>query len=637
MARWLLGALSMLLSSVSAAAAQDLANNLGWGHYGGAAGGGQYSALDQITVSNVDGLEVAWTHQSGHDAESRAMGGQASYQVTPILRNGMLYLCTPMNRVLALNPETGEEVWRFDPHETLFEDDRVISTCRGVIYWEDTASAPGMSCSKRVFKADRNGRMFAVDADTGTACLEFGGKGWVDLKSEQYGGDGPLFFTSPQHVLGDKLIIAGSVGDNVKANSTDGNIRALDARTGELVWRFNTIPPHLSDETGGADVWPPFSVDEQRNMVVVGTGSPSVDIYGARRTDPIPYANAVIAIDGSTGQVIWHHQLVRHDLFDYDLPTQPLLIDIERDGVVIPAVVQATKMGTIFVFHRETGAPLFPIEEAPVPASTVPGEVASPTQPVPQLPAPVSRQHIDEESVFGLTPWDRNKCRESFLSLRYEGPFTPPSEQGSLFLPTPGGGANWGGAAFDPTRNHLIIKSQNFGFVMKLIPDSDTSGGPSLFESNTMARKMEGTPYRIEGEQWLSPWGIPCVPPPWGTLSAIDLSSGDLVWTRAIGRVPFGPGNLLLSPERWGSPISGGPMITAGGLVFMAATTDPTFRAIDIETGQTVWDAKLPVPGIAVPMTYESGGKQFVVIAAGGSALVDTELSDYLIAFALPD
>ncbi len=637
MMRWTAGIFYVAMAALGPAGAQDLATNQGWSHYGGVAGGGQYSALDQITLDTVDELEVAWTHRSGHDAESRAMGGKASYQVTPILRNGLLYLCTPMNRVLALDPENGEELWRFDPHETLFEDARVISTCRGVIYWEDTAAPPGTACTKRVHKADRQGRMFAVDADSGTACPEFGGQGWVDLKSEQYGGDGPLFFTSPQQVLGDKIIVAGSVGDNVKANATDGSIRALDARTGELIWRFNTIPAHLSDETGGADVWPPFSVDEDRNMVVVGTGSPSVDVYGARRTDPIPYANAVIAINGSTGEVIWHHQLVYHDLFDYDLPTQPLLVDIQRDGATIPAVVQATKMGTVFVFHRETGAPLFPIEETPVPASTIPGEVAAPTQPIPQRPMPFTRQSIDEEDVFGLTPWDRNKCRESFRNLRYEGPFTPPSEQGSLFLPTPGGGANWGGAAYDPARNRLVIKGQNFGFVMKLVPEAETADGPGLFEASTMSRKMEGTPYRVEGEQWLSPWGIPCVPPPWGTLTAIDLSSGNLIWTRGIGRVPFGPGKLLLSPQRWGSPISGGPMITAGDLVFMAATTDPTFRAMDIKTGHTVWEANLPVPGIAVPMTYQVNGKQYVVIAAGGSALVDTELSDYLIAFALPD
>lgn len=628
---------SFFVLSVGPATAGDLATNTGWGAYGGAPGGGQYSALDQINTDNVTRLDVAWTHRSGHDAETRAMGGKASYQVTPIYANGLLYLCTPLNRVLALNPESGEEVWRFDPYDALVDDERVISTCRGVIYWEDAGANPGAACAKRVYKNDRQGRMFSIDADTGEACMDFGGQGWVDLKTEEYGGDGPLFFTSPQQVLGDKLIVAGSVGDNVKANSTDGNIRALDARTGALIWRLTTIPDHLRDETGGADVWPPFSVDVERNMVVVGTGSPSVDFYGAPRTDDIPYANAVIAIDGDTGGVIWHQQVVHHDLFDYDLPTQPLLVDIERDGGKIPAVVQGTKMGTVFVFHRETGEPLFPVVETPVPASTIPGETAAPTQPIPQRPVPFSRQRISEDEIFGFTPWDRGKCRDSFRALRYEGLFTPISEQGTLILPTPGGGANWGGLAYDPASNRLIVKGQNFAFVARLVPEDDSGPVPGVFEASTLSRKMQGTPYRIEGTQWLSPWGIPCVPPPWGTLTAIDLSTGNTVWTRGYGRVPFGPGNWLRSPERWGSPISGGPTVTAGGLIFMAATTDPTFRAMDISTGETLWQADLPVPGIAVPMTYEVNGKQYVVIAAGGSTLIDTELSDYLIAYALPD
>jgi len=616
---------------------ESLINNRGWGTYGGVPGGGQYSALDQIHSGNVDKLKVAWTHRTGHAARAAALERGASYQVTPILANDLLYICTPFNRVIALDPENGKEVWAFDPHDALFEDPARASTCRGVIYWQAEGAEADQPCGKRVYKAERNGRMFAVDASNGTACTDFGTVGFVDLKAETSGGTGPIFFTSPQAILGDSIIIAGSVGDNVKADSTDGVIRALDTRTGELKWRLVTVPEHLSDITGGADVWPPFSVDEERNMVVVATGSPSVDVYGAHRTDPIPYANAVIALDGNTGDVLWHYQIVHHDLFDYDLPSQPLLVDIERDGTTIPAVVQITKMGTIFVFHRETGQPLFPIEERAVPISDIPGEASAPTQPFPTLPAPFSHQDIREDSVFGLTFWDRNACKDVLSDLRYEGIFTPASLEGSLIFPSPGGGGNWGGAAYDPTSNTLIVKGQNFANTFRLVPVAQNEEPEGLYEVSTLNRLMEGTPYRIEGGRWESPFGVPCNPPPWGELTAIDLGSGKTLWRRPMGQVPFGPFGLFNSPKAWGGPISGGPIVTAGGLIFMGGTMEGDFRALDQKTGDTIWTASLPAPGMAVPMTYETGGRQFVVIAAGGSALVGTELSDYIVAYALED
>ena len=303
--------------------------------------------------------------------------------------------------------------------------------------------------------------------------------------------------TSPKAVLGDALIIGGAVGDNVKADSTDGIVRALDVRTGALKWRLLLVPEYLSKATGGADVWPPFVVDPDRNMAFIATGSPSVDVYGAGRTDPIPYANALLAIDGETGAVVWHYQIVHHDLFDYDLPAQPILTTIVRDGETIPVVVQITKMGTVFVFHRETGDPLFPIEERPVPASDIPGETAFPTQPMPLSPAPFSRSTLNEDDIFGLTFWDRGQCKESFRALRYEGMFTPPSEQGALVFPSPGGG-NWGGAAVDPTQNLLIVKGQNFGNIFRLV--SAASGDPS--DGGSLNRFIEGAPYRIEGGRW---------------------------------------------------------------------------------------------------------------------------------------
>ncbi len=626
-------ALAVFYFAAAGAAAQTpAAENTEWTAYGAAPGGGRYSALDQINRETVSSLKSVWTHSTGHAARAAALGVGASYQVTPLFVNERLYICTPFNRIIALDPETGEEIWAFDPHDTLFDDDAVASTCRGVVYWQAETPRAGTPCEKRLFKGDRQSRMIAVDADTGEPCMDFGSGGFVDLTTPEAGGTGRIFMTSPQAVLGEALIIGGAIGDNVRADSADGIVRALDVRTGALLWRLPLVPDHLSSATGGADVWPPFVVDVERNIAFIATGSPSVDVYGAARTDPIPYANALLAIDGATGTVIWHYQIVHHDLFDYDLPAQPILTEITRDGETVPAVVQITKMGTVFVFHRETGEPLFPIDEMPVPASDIPGEIAAPTQPMPRAPGPFSRSTLTEDDVFGLTFWDRGKCKDSFRDLRYDGMFTPPSEKGSLIFPSPSGGGNWGGAAVDPTSGVLIVKGQNFGSVFRLEPA--TKGRPS--DGGSFNRFMEGTPYRIQGGRWQSPFGIPCNPPPWGELSAIDLNTGAYVWRRPLGQVPFGPFKLLNSPKAWGGPISGGPMITGGGLVFIGATMESAFRALDVATGETLWSVTLEAPAMAVPMTYAVDGRQYVVVAAGGSRLVGTELSDALVAFALP-
>ncbi len=617
------------------AAADALQDNRGWGSFGAVPGGGRYSALTQIDRDNVHKLKVAWSYRSGDVSDYGSELGPSSFQATPILANGLLYICTPFNRVIALQPATGEEVWAFDPHGTLVEAERRLRPCRGVAYWEDTAGAGDAACAKRIFKGDRAGRVFALDATTGEPCAEFGHGGYVDLADYEYYGVGTPSLSSPPVVLGDLVIVGGGVGDNVRANAPDGTVRAFDTRSGEQRWSFSMVPEAMRDATGGADVWPPFTVDIATNRVFVPTGSPSPDSYGGNRVEPMPYANALLVLDGASGTPVWHRQLVYHDVFDYDLPAQPTLVDIRRDGEVIEAVAQITKMGLLYVFDRATGESLFPIEEIPVPQSDLAEERTAPTQPRPVLPEPFSLQRISEDDVFGLTFWDRRKCRESFRAARYEGPFTPPSIQGSLLLPGPGGGGNWGGVAYDPSRNLLIVKSQNIGFIFKL-SSIDSEPIPSKFGTSALSRPVIGTPYRVDGYRWLSPWGVPCSPPPWGELTAIDLASGETRWRIPFGQVSFGPFGWLKSPKAWGSPSVGGPMITAGGLVFIGATMDSRFRAFDVETGEELWRTRLPAPGMAVPMTFTEDGRQYVVIAAGGHGRAGTKLGDALIAFALP-
>ena len=633
---WFAALLSLGLVS-SFVLADSLRDNRGWDSFGGVPGGGRFSALDQIDRGNVKRLRVAWTYHTGDLSDYGSTLGGSSYEVTPILANDLLYLCTPFNRIIALEPASGTEVWSFDPHDGLIADERRVKNCRGVAYWESSSAGPGKVCSKRIFKGDLVGRIFAVDADTGRHCADFGHGGFVDLADYEYHGVGSPNLTSAPVILGDVVIVGGGVGDNIRTDAPNGTIRAFDVVNGEERWSFNTIPEAMRETTGGADVWPPFSVDVERNWVYVATGSPSPDPYGGKRLDPIPYANAVLALDGANGELRWHRQLVHHDVFDYDLPAQPTLIEIRRDGEAIEAVAQITKMGTVFVFRRDNGEPLFPIEEIPVPQTDLPDERTSPTQPRPSLPAPFALQSMTEDDVWGFTFWDRAKCLESFRSLRYDGPYTPPSLKGSLLIPSTAGGGNWGGVAFDPSRNLLITKSQNYGYVFKLVPlDSEEAQGKP--DANPMSREMIGTPYRVEGSRWLSPWGAPCSPPPWGELTAMDLASGETKWRIPLGQVSVGPFGMFKTLKSWGSPNIGGPIITAGGLVFIAATMDSRFRALDVETGEELWDTGLPAPGMAVPMTYEAGpdNRQFIVIAAGGNALAGTELNDALIAFALP-
>lgn len=619
-----------------------------WGFFGRDAGGSQHSPLTTIDAQNVHRLRPVWVHRSGDYREGPSPIGSA-FQATPLQVNGLLYYCTPFNRVFALDPVTGVERWVFDPHRADPKSGRPAlsppleysARCRGVAYWQTSdAFAEGKACERRIFKNGDAARVYALDADTGQLCADFGvdqgHAGWVSHADYPNHGTGLLASaSSPPVVLGDIVISATMVNDGI-ANARDGIVRAFDVRSGALRWEFNPIPEPYRDQSGAANVWSTISVDTARNLVFLPTTSPSTDYYGGERRFDIPLANAIVALDGATGAVVWSYQVVHHDLFDYDLVGHPLLIDIWRDGRRVPAAVLQTKMGWLFGFDRATGRPLWPIIERPVPESDVPGERAARTQPIPVGMAPFARQVMTRDELFGLTPFDRAACRRQFDRLRYDGMYTPPSTQGSILFPSALGGGNWGGAAYDPASNLLVIKAENLATILRVIPKENSAVEDQQPPTNYLTRPLKGTPYRVEGEIFRSPLGIPCTPAPWGTLTAIDLGSGEIRWQIPLGQIRKA-GITIPKSANWGSPNVGGPITTAGGLTFIGATMDNKLRALETATGKELWSAELPVPGMSVPMTYRVGNKQFLVIAAGGSATAETPLGDYLMAFSLED
>ena len=560
-----------------------------------------------------------------------------------------------MNRVVALDPATGEERWHFDPHSDegglgIIDDPRQVVRCRSVAYWEADTPESGAACEKRIFKGDINGNLYAMDADTGASCLDFGATeghpGYVTHWDYAGNGVGPRHTTSGPIVVGDRIISAVGVEDSV-VNASDGFVRAFNVKSGALEWEFNPIPPAYINETGAANVWSTLSVDLERGLVFLPTTSPSLDFFGGTRKFKLPYATATVALSAETGNPVWHYQTTHHDVYDYDLPGHPLLVTIRKDGELHDVAIQQSKSGYFFVFDRDTGKSLYPIEERAVPRSDVPGEETSPTQPFPVLPEPFTLTTLTRDDMYGLTPLDRAWCRARFDELRYEGMYTPPSIQGTLHFPGFAGGGNWGGASFHPESNLLIIKSMTIGTQHWLIPIEDGESsipdqgagqgvpGDSNYSGGS-GGPMPGTPYRTLQVNFFSPLGVPCTPPPWGTLTAINMDSGQINWKIPFGRVRrYG----ITFPEflNWGTSIIGGPITTGGGLIFMGASMDKYFRALDVYTGEELWKAELPYAGMAVPMSYMANGKQHVVIAAGGNRRTFTEEGDTLVAFVLPE
>lgn len=685
-----------------------------WNSYGGDKGSSAFSLLGQVNRSNVDQLEIAWIYHTG---DVRA-DGRGTMECNPIIVDGVIYMTTPALKVIALDGETGELIWSYDPYKG---DQKARGVNRGVTYWED-------GDDKRIlFTAGWTSRLYALNAKTGELITSFGNDGVVDFsKGIQRENGGGVTATSPGITYKDLYILGTRVGEGPRP-AAPGNVCAYSARTGEKQWCFETIPSpgQFGNDTwgenawktaGGANAWGGLSVDQERGMVFLPLGSPSYIFYGGQRPGKNLFANSVVALDAETGKRLWHFQTVHHDLWDYEPTAPPNLVTVKHDGKLVDGVVQVGKRGDIFLLDRTTGKPLFPVEERPVPQTNLPGEETWPTQPFPVKPEPYVRQGYTAEMLPQRSVEARQYAEAVLKKSRADGMFTPPSRRGTIMTPGFRGGSSWGGASFDPTTGYLYVNASEVPGILTMVPTkpggvkegidgqalytancaschgSDLTGNPPAYPSlvdiedrmskeevkqivsngsgmmppaNSLSEEQKKAiiaflfgeepeqlpltqkaeeiepvtggilPFTHDGwKTFEAPDGYPAIKPPWGTLSAIDLNEGRIVWQKPLGEFPE---LTKKGMPPTGTDNLGGSMVTAGGLVFIGASKDEKFRAFDKYTGEILWETKLPAGGYATPSTYEVDGKQYIVIPAGGGGLLGTKPSDAVVAFSLPD
>jgi quinoprotein glucose dehydrogenase len=646
----------LLALSASVAPAIAGAQEIGWEANGRDIQGTRYLPAREITRENVHRLEPAWTYRTGEADAIFATEKETSFESTPLVVDGTMYVGTPLGRVIALDPATGRERWVYDPKIARDVEYGDFAT-RGVSSWLD-AEAPGdAACRRRIFAATAQSQLVALDARDGKPCTGFGRDGMVDLTQ---GLRIPPFepaaysMTSPPVVVNRLVVTGSSVADNTRPDLPSGEVRAWDARTGALKWSWDPVPQNPADpahrewrgamahRTGAANAWSVLAADPDRGLVYVPTGSAAPDYYGALRLGDNRYANSIVALRAATGEVAWAFQTVHHDLWDYDNASPPALVTVTRDGRPVPVVLQATKSGMLFVLDRESGTPVFAVEERAVPASDIPLEEAARTQPFTAITPPLSPHRFTVDDVWATNDVDREACRAAIAGLRNEGIFTPPSVKGTLVLPSNIGGAHWGGVAVDPERQIAVVPVNRIAAMAQLIPRQGFDLKRARKDDERLGHDyeynmMHGTPYVMRRRILLSPSGVPCTPPPFGTLVAIDLRTGARLWESPLGSVAglVGPEMAAKLAPDWGSPNLGGPIVTAGGVVFIAAALDRALHAFDIETGRELWRGVLPVSGKATPMSYRlASGEQYVVVTAGGGDVWGK--GDHVVAFRLP-
>jgi quinoprotein glucose dehydrogenase len=617
-----------LFAAICASAVAQTSRDVGWPTYGSDPGGTRYSPAQQIDRSNVSKLQLAWTYRTGAFPHDEELDKKAAFEATPILLEGKLFLSTPYDQVIALNAVTGAKLWEFDPKLELPYGASEV-TSRGVAAWigPRVVKAP---CDRRIFIGTVDARLIALDADSGKPCSDFGTNGEVDLTNEVKLRDpGDYEVTSAPAIYRDLVITGSSIGDNRAVTLERGIVRAFDVHTGKLRWTWDPIAPwayQTTPRTGAGNAWSTLSVDVAHGLVFIPTGSASPDYYGGIRKGANKWANSVAALRAATGEFVWGFQVVHHDLWDYDVASQPTLFTW-KDGT--PAIAITTKMGRVFVLNRLTGASLFPVEERSAPKSDIPGEETWPTQPASISTEP---ETLSVNDAWGKDEQDRQWCEDKIKAANTGEIFTPPSVQGTLVYPGNVGGVNWGSAAYDPTRHLLIADANRLAFFIKLIPRDQFQGARDNATTSDRLHgefaRQTGAPFGLYRTPFFSPSGLPCTAPPWGTVMAIDLFSGKKTWD-----VPLGS---WIPGKKTGTIALGGPMVTAGGLVFTAAALDNFLRAFDADSGKEVWKYELPAGGQATPMTYVLNGKQYIVIAAGGHGKLGTKQGDYVLAFTLP-
>ncbi|WP_165716126.1 pyrroloquinoline quinone-dependent dehydrogenase [Enterobacter hormaechei] len=610
-----------------------------WDSFHGQLNAQKYSPLTQITADNVSKLTKVWEFHTGDVSDGKGDTPATVWSATPIFANDTLYIGTPFDRLIALDPGTGKEKWHYDTKSSRKALTQPVLKNRGVSYWQAKNPVKGEACQKMVYMGTVDGKLFALDADSGKPCSGFADNGVLDLNQwNTVNAKYPLSVLQPPTVVGNHLLVGWAGKDWAYAEAPPGTVFSVNAQTGKLEWTFEAIPAEIRKRTGTANVWTHMSADEANGLVYLPVSSPSPNYWGGNRVDAIPLGTSTTALDINTGKVVWSRQWVHHDVWDYDINSAPTLMDITVDGKQIPALVQATKQGFLFVVNRLTGEDVWPIEERPVPQGdgSVQGEVLSPTQPFPTKPAPLLDQSKKPEIWKLADIVGGGQCSRLWDNLTYEGMYTPPTTkgEGTLTYPDSAGGVQWGGVAFDPQKQIAIVNTSHIVQYVKLYSREDYDNADKDSGNESGFAPQEGAPYGMRllvASNWL---GMPCWQPPFGEIVAIDMHTGDVKWRRPVGASQqYG----FFMPESWGSPTIGGPAVTAGGVIFIGASMDAKVRAYSVESGEELWYDQAEAPAVANPSVYEYKGRQYVAFVAGGNTILKDQVGDQVVVYALPE